>query len=87
LSAGISSREEVLIQDFVNHDGLIYKIYCLGKTVMTQKRPSIPNITVDNFKFKEVGGVSSRDKWLGVLHLQLLIEFRGSSQAMPEESA
>ena len=37
---------------------MIYKIYQLGSKMIVQKRKSIPNIEVHNFKFEEVNLMS-----------------------------
>ncbi|CAD8108498.1 unnamed protein product [Paramecium primaurelia] len=46
-------KGELILQQIINHNSIIYKIYQLGSKVIVQKRKSIPNIEINNFKFEE----------------------------------
>lgn len=48
--------EDHLLQELINHDGRIYKVYVIGSEILVQQKQSIPNITqeslgLDHFYF------------------------------------
>ncbi|CAD8208594.1 unnamed protein product [Paramecium pentaurelia] len=46
-------KGQLILQQIINHNSIIYKIYQLGSKMIVQKRKSIPNIEINNFKFEE----------------------------------
>ncbi|CAD8119683.1 unnamed protein product [Paramecium sonneborni] len=46
-------KGQLILQQIINHNSIIYKIYQLGDKMIVQKRKSIPNIEINNFKFEE----------------------------------
>ncbi|CAD8206195.1 unnamed protein product [Paramecium octaurelia] len=46
-------KGQLILQQIINHNSIIYKIYQLGSKMIVQKRKSIPNIEINNFKFDE----------------------------------
>ncbi|CAK65507.1 unnamed protein product (macronuclear) [Paramecium tetraurelia] len=46
-------KGQLILQQIINHNSIIYKIYQLGSKMIVQKRKSIPNIEIHNFKFEE----------------------------------
>lgn len=43
-------RCDLIVQEVINHDAVIHKVYCIGSNVIVQRRKSIPNIEESNFK-------------------------------------
>lgn len=41
-------KEDHLLQELINHDGRIFKIYVIGPEMIIQQRQSIPNITYES---------------------------------------
>ena len=35
-----------VVQEYMNHDGLFYKVYVIDKKVMVFQRPSLPNLLI-----------------------------------------
>jgi Inositol 1,3,4-trisphosphate 5/6-kinase ATP-grasp domain len=47
-----------LVQQYINHDGMIYKVYVLGSYVYIQPRPSLPNISLSGANSSKMSHVS-----------------------------
>jgi len=43
----------MVLQQFINHDGVLHKIYCLGDRVYMGVRPSLPNLNLKVKKLKK----------------------------------
>ena len=45
-----------LLQEYSNHDGMLFKVYVLGKKVWVFKRPSLPNLPIGEIGEEEGRG-------------------------------
>ncbi|VFQ63586.1 unnamed protein product [Cuscuta campestris] len=62
-------KPPIVLQEFVNHGGVLFKVYVAGRHVQCVKRPSLPNISDDNFPashnllpFSQISNLTAQDK-------------------------
>ncbi|CAH9058511.1 unnamed protein product [Cuscuta epithymum] len=62
-------KPPVVLQEFVNHGGVLFKVYVAGKYVQCLKRSSLPDISGDNypttenlFPFSQISNLTAQDK-------------------------
>lgn len=56
-------NEPVIFQEFIQHDGVIFKVYVVDGTSFVQVRPSFKNVTLEG-KFISLGRIK-QVKWRG----------------------
>jgi hypothetical protein len=44
-----------VLQEYVNHNALLYKVYVLGDTVKVYQRPSLPNLPISKVQRRTIG--------------------------------
>lgn len=62
-------KPPIVLQEFVNHGGVLFKVYVAGRHMQCVKRPSLPDISGDNFPashnllpFSQISNLTAQDK-------------------------
>jgi hypothetical protein len=48
-------QHNFVLQEYVNHNALLYKVYVLGDTVKVYQRPSLPNLPISEVQRRTIG--------------------------------
>lgn len=83
LSPYYDPDEPVIFQEFIQHDGVIFKIYVVDGTSHVQVRPSFKNVTLEgNRRLRSTGQNEIVLKLFDLLYLDDLLHF--DSQVVPK---